>query len=81
MISFQVLPSGHKLDVDLPDSISHRSGGGSIFLIPGHNNEVTEEEMRHLLTEHAEYFDAHVHVLGDAELPAAAKPKPPSEDE
>jgi len=44
MVRFRILPRAKGKDIDLPDSISHRTCKSSLLLIPGQSHTVTDEE-------------------------------------
>lgn len=52
MICVRVLPGAKGKDIDLPESVTHRSGGASVLLIPGQTNELTEQEWEHIERNH-----------------------------
>lgn len=57
MVSIRVLPEAAKRDINLPESVEHRSvKGDTLYLVPGMSREVTREEWAFIKTNHADFL-------------------------
>lgn len=66
MVWIKVIETARGRDVDLPETVKHRSiVGGTLILTPGASREVTDEEWEHIKQAHPDLL-AGIQVLGDA---------------
>jgi len=60
-------------DINLPETVNHRSAGGSVLLIPGANVEITDQEWAFIRDSHPDVLP-HIGIYGRHGLAPALKP-------